>query len=315
MDGIVQDNHMLYSGKIPWHNKGVYHEQLTTDDILAHKPLNFEVEKVPIDARGVRIPDWYWLQRKDNGLFLSKGAVSKNYEIVQPEECFRFYGPLEEEKICQMETAGCLYGGVRIWALGKLDSMTFEPIKGDEHNCFLLVCNSYDRRSSLFLMFTVIRVVCANTLHAAISRDLHKAVRIHHRAGAQAALMGIQEVIKAARTPFADLEEVLRQLANKPMSYHSLRTFFFHVLDKPYRHPNEIEKDGILMRQLKECHEQQAETLPAFARGSANHAFQAVTNWVDRGGASTNPDARMDFSWFGEGEKIRKKSLEYLLAI
>ena len=314
MDGIYQNNHMVYTGKIPWHNKGVYHDELKVADILEHKPINFEVQKVPLDANGVRIPDWYWLQRTDNGLFLSKGAVSKGYEIVQPKECFEFYEPLEEEGICQMETAGCLYGGVRIWALGKLASMSFEPIKGDEHNCFLLVCNSYDRRSSLLLMFTVIRVVCANTLHAAISRDLQRAVRIHHRAGAQAALKGIQEVIKAARTPFADLEEALRLLANKPIDYKSLRAFFFHVLDKPYRHPNEIEKDGILLRQLFESYEQQAETLPPFARGTWNHAMQAVTNWVDRGGASVTSESRMDFSWFGEGEKYRQKAFEYAIA-
>jgi phage/plasmid-like protein (TIGR03299 family) len=120
------------------------------------------------------------IYRNDTNEALS--VVSNKYNIVQPKEVIEFFRDLTEKSGFQMETAGALFGGKKLWALAKTGESAF--IGGvDEIKPYLLVATSLDGSMSTCAHLTSVRVVCNNTLRQSIGAAGQKAaIRIPHMA-------------------------------------------------------------------------------------------------------------------------------------
>ena len=90
-------------------------------------------------------------------------CVSQRYQVVQPREIFRgFYRDLTEVSGFELETAGGVKGGRKIWALAKTgQSMALRG--NDVTNGYLLLATACDGTLATTAQFTGIRVVCNNT--------------------------------------------------------------------------------------------------------------------------------------------------------
>ena len=167
---------MAFVGETPWHGLGF---QLTADADMEtwrrEAGLDYEVrrasvmftpdvrtdENVDEDMRTLVMPDRDVLFRSDTNGALS--VVSKDYRVVQPGEVLEFFGKLAEIGGFQMETAGALYDGKRIWALAKVNDGA--PVIGqDVVRPYVLLATSYDGSMATTAKFTAVRVVCNNTL-------------------------------------------------------------------------------------------------------------------------------------------------------
>ena len=67
-------------------------------------------------------PDSKVLFRSDT--FAPLSVVSKRYKVVQPNEILEFYRSLVSAGGFELETAGVLKGGKKLWALAKTDQQT-----------------------------------------------------------------------------------------------------------------------------------------------------------------------------------------------
>jgi phage/plasmid-like protein (TIGR03299 family) len=93
--------------------------------------------------------------------------VGKGYNVVQPIEVLEFYRDLIHNNGFEMNTAGSLDDGRRVWALAKMGNGFTLP--GDDTIIpYCLLMTSYDTSLATTLMFTSIRVVCNNTLEFAV---------------------------------------------------------------------------------------------------------------------------------------------------
>ena len=106
------------------------------------------------------------------------GPVGPDWVPTQNEEVFTFM-----EKFCKagkmtMETCGALKGGTEIWALAKYAD--FELVKGDEATGYLLFHNAHIWGKSNALRNTATRVVCNNTLTAALRSENNGTFRMPH---------------------------------------------------------------------------------------------------------------------------------------
>lgn len=98
------------------------------------------------------------------------GVVGKDYGIVQNHEAFRFIDFLTHGDCGvkpTIETAGVLDGGRRVFVTAKMPNQF--KIAGDSGiDDYVVFHTTHDGTSSVSVVITPIRVICANTLNAAL---------------------------------------------------------------------------------------------------------------------------------------------------
>lgn len=185
----IQDGQaaMAYVGQKPWHGLG---QELTEGADLetwkVQAGMNWEIKvsdvlyNVPGQSAPMIMPDRRLFYRSDNNSALS--VVSGNFKIVQPGQTIEFYRDLVETAGFQLETAGCLFGGRKFWALAKAGS-SIRIMGQDEIKPYLLLASACDGSMATCAHFTSVRVVCNNTLRMSIGSNGQKAtVRVPHHA-------------------------------------------------------------------------------------------------------------------------------------
>lgn len=129
----------------------------------------------------------YGIYRKD--LNIPLGLVKERYEPVQNIDAFKFFDDAIGKNEAIWQTAGAFGYGQRIFVSAKLPDNIL--VNGDPVDNYLVFTNSHDGSSGVKILFTPIRVVCQNTLNAAIrtaqnfvtfrhTQSVHKNIDIAH---------------------------------------------------------------------------------------------------------------------------------------
>lgn len=185
-----------------WHGLGtVVEEAETPEEIIRIANMDYEVELAPMYAsfipdntiqivkvedgfncikqdgsvqfiknKGAKVNTVFSTYRTDNYDIL--GVVGNRYEPVQNTEAMNFiYEVCKSQMIINpkdviIQTAGVLGKGERIFVTAQLP--TYEIAK-DEMEKYILFTTSHDGSGSIQACFTDIRVVCNNTLNAALT--------------------------------------------------------------------------------------------------------------------------------------------------
>jgi phage/plasmid-like protein (TIGR03299 family) len=173
---------MAFVGTTPWHGLGQeldpgtsledWERKAHLDWMVAESPVQFNI---PGGFRDAELPaemtNRKVLYRTDTAAPLS--IVGKDYQIVQPIEILEFYRDLIEIHNFELNTAGSLDDGRRVWALAKMgDGFTLPG--NDTVIPYCLLMTSYDTSLATTLMFTSIRVVCNNTLEWAVQAGVEE---------------------------------------------------------------------------------------------------------------------------------------------
>jgi phage/plasmid-like protein (TIGR03299 family) len=163
--GITENDSMFYVRQTPWHGMGVrVEEALTSEEALRISGLDWRVEQVPVFyGEGHALTDEYRANIRDDTRDLL-GIVSDQYQICQNAEAFAFTDQLLGEGV-RYETAGSLFGGRKTWLLARMEQVT---ILGDQVDPYLLFSNGHDGYNAVKVAITPTRVVCNNTLTAAL---------------------------------------------------------------------------------------------------------------------------------------------------
>lgn len=175
---------MAYVGATPWHGLGsVLTEDAPLETWMVEAGMAWNINAAPVtftDTEGVihSYQDRQVLYRSDSKAALS--TVSTDYKVVQPKEVLEFFRDLIEQHGFKMETAGCLFGGRKFWALARVGE-TASIMGHDEINPYLMLATSCDGSMATAAHLTSVRVVCNNTLRMAIGADGKRAnIRVPH---------------------------------------------------------------------------------------------------------------------------------------
>jgi uncharacterized protein DUF932 len=125
------------------------------------------------------------------------GIVSDEYEVVDNRDAFRFLDALIGSDLC-FEAAGSLWGGRRVWCLARLPE--YVELGGDLSATFIYVANSHGGSMAVTAAATPIRIVCANTLGAALRQAEHgahaqRAFRFRHTGNLQSKFAEARQVL------------------------------------------------------------------------------------------------------------------------
>jgi len=155
-----------------WHGLGVVvSEAPTLDAAYELSGLNWSVyldrllRMVPGDGGGdLDEVDMFAITRDSDYSVL--GFCQGRYEAWQNKQAFEWCEPFVDSGLYQVETAGALDGGKTCWIL--LRCGTREVTQGDKLNNYLLLTYGHDGRTPIRVLPTSVRVVCQNTLRAAL---------------------------------------------------------------------------------------------------------------------------------------------------
>ncbi|CAA0097957.1 Uncharacterised protein [BD1-7 clade bacterium] len=298
---------MAFSGQSPWHQIGFTDQPIeawakhagmtwTIKSAQArYVPEHCEHIKSPLAVPGKRI-----LYRSDNHLPLS--VVSDRYHIVQPQEVLEFYRDLTDSQGYELETAGVLKGGKKLWALantGKRDSLK----GGDVTQGYLLLATACDGSMATTAQFTSIRVVCNNTLSLALKGGEH-AVRVRHNTALDADTVKTQLGIRAGSWDNFMLQ--LRALSERHVTRHEARHYFSELLQLEAT-PTEAQQPARTLKHMERLYNGDGRgSRLSTTEHTAYGLLNAVTEYVDHHKRAHNCDYRLDSAWFGAGSRLKQ---------
>jgi phage/plasmid-like protein (TIGR03299 family) len=210
-----------------WHGLGQIVEGYPTSaEALRFAGLDYSVEKrklftfdnenekangeTEIKIPEIAVPDFYATIRTDNEMVL--GVVGKDYEVVQNTDAFSFFDAIVGGEGIQYETAGALNKGERIFITAKLPNY-IKVGREDLIEQYLFLTTSHDGSGSITAAFTPTRVVCNNTLNAAL-RNQSNAIKIRHTANAKERLEQGHKLMGITNQLSAQLEGIFNQWAS-----------------------------------------------------------------------------------------------------
>lgn len=306
---------IAYVGQTPWHGLGAkMSDEATIEEWAQAAGLGYTVERETVQyMQGGKLrayDDRHVLFRNDTGKPLS--VVSKDYQIVQPAEVMGFFEKLTEIGGFEMETAGALSDGKRIWALAKVSDGA--PIFGsDIVKPYVLLSTSYDATMATVGKLTAIRVVCNNTLTAAIN-GAKTEIRLPHTTKFDPEAMRLELGIFGNQ--FEKWLIQTRKLAEQEIDLDTAGKLTAELIAPTMR--SAVPGAVVDVKQAK-GYKRIMELFDGAAIGSdmAGHTkwgwINAVTQMVDhergRGGAS-----RLNAAWFGDGDRLKSKAYELAAA-
>lgn len=303
---------MAYSGRTPWHNLG---QTLSADaDIptwtreaglaytVLESPVLFRTQAAtePECFKGRKV-----LHRSDTGAPLA--VVSDGYHVVQPAEVMSFFDNLVKLGGFQLETAGALSFGRRVWALASVGAGA-DIVDGDKVKPYLLLGTSYDATMATVAKFTTVRVVCNNTITAALS-DNTAAVRVLHSERFDAEAVRLELGIVANNWERFLIQS--RKLAGETMGADAADSFVAELL-KPY-HTGKIDitASKAYKRIMHLFNGAAIGSDIGGVTGTRWGMLNAVTELIDHErGRSDN--TRLESAWFGTGAAIKTRAMELL---
>jgi phage/plasmid-like protein (TIGR03299 family) len=281
---------------------------MTINEALLASNLDWTVSKVPVLSAHDLTPvkDKYAVIRDDTKHPL--GVVGKRYEPISNRESFRVFETALGEGQGQIDTIGALGEGERVWCLAKLPE-TFEPIQGDPVDRYLLCCTSHDGSKSMEIMFTSIRVVCNNTLTAALNGSKHK-VSIRHTSRWEDRLRVAHQVLNQSSLYWYKMKQACHVLANESVGRVETGAFLDAMFPQTEaggqrQHTGRSE----VLRLLEEGKGSEI----AGVRGSKWGLYNAFTEYIDHSQSIKGNKDRWERSTFGAGADQREKALSLLL--
>lgn len=325
-----QSNDYMVSGmgERPWHGLGsVVDGLLTAKDALEQAKLGWTARKMPIQVAGTDriIPDNFAVVRDDDQSVL--GIVGSSYEILQNAQAFDFFDGVAERGDAIYETAGSLFGGRKIFITARIPGLIQVGSGEDVTEKYILLCNSHDGTGAVNAKLVMTRVVCNNTLTAAM-REKGRGISIRHSAQMHDKLKMATELLGIANKRFLEMEQSFNAMAKVQMTEKDVRDFLMAVfdatpavaMDKQHIDQEDDVRDegkGKNARAILQCLELHESGMGSeMTRGTLWGAVNAVTEWTshhrtykERDGGNSRIDNKVGSIFFGQSASLTDRAL------
>jgi phage/plasmid-like protein (TIGR03299 family) len=295
----------LGNGERAWHGMGVVTDgTLPAREAFETADALFTVEKRPLyywgDIEGHRdgLPtEHFGVVRTDTQALL--GVVSKQYEIVQNDSLLRMAEFIREE--ADMDCVIVLSDGAKVCFTATLRGAETDIVPGDTVKRRIVGYLGHDGKTGCGAKFTNIRVVCQNTLTAALS-GTGASSSITHKGTANANFDALINSIDVTRQDFATECELMREFSRVSMGFGAFQEFVDEVYD--------VEEGQTLRKRGKLTDAYMRGYGSEYAPSSVWSAYNAITQIETSTRGTTAAKGRAQFArgTFGAGAVISKKA-------
>lgn len=321
MAHMIENNMMAYKGAEPWHGLGFrVDENATGAEMLTIAGLDWRVQRRNLAMRpgdGDKnvmltspLADFRAIVRSDNDTVFQ--IASDRYQPVQNEEIIDFFREYCEAGHARMETVGGLRNGAVVWALARLNGGSTATLAGvDELRGYMLLATSHDGSLKTIGKPTQVRVVCHNTLTAAIGN--HKGANTfgmrHTRKFDQAMKDEARKVMGMAIEQVAEVNDVAAQLARVTIDHDGWMDFMGKLMGEGLLDPKTAELSRT-SQAIQDATISSPGSALTTARGTLWGAVNGVTWFADHAAKSRSDSNRMFSAWFGPNEGLKVKALD-----
>jgi phage/plasmid-like protein (TIGR03299 family) len=301
---------MFFTGDVPWHSLGrKLQKPATAAEAMEAARLDYKVVKRPLKAiinarHYADVPNAYATVRTDTNVVL--GVVGSRYQPVQNKDAFNFFDPLVDRNEAIYHTAGVLGRGEKIWLLAKLPEYIRVGPKGDPIEKFVLLYNSHDGSSHIKVKITPVRVVCNNTLTAALS-GADAEVRIKHTASATDKLREAHKVMELTNQLYKELDYIFNRMALRKVTPTQLVEYCKTLIPDNAEAESNSRTENT-RREIIRLHDDTKDA--TMHRGNLFGAYNAVTEYVDHA-AQADSSKHLRSIWFGgSGEQLKRRAYQ-----
>ena len=310
-----------------WHALGtVTGNYMTWADVQQSGGLDYAVFKSQLhDGLGRPVDAWgtfRWNRadklagNPDAAVFL--GVVGEDYQVIQHADGFRMIDALVGSVDgAHYETAGALGNGERVWGLADLNLAVC--VGQDKQQGYLLFCTGHDGSLSHQYRICLTRVVCQNTLSAALSERTRAKLTIRHTKNAKDKLDGVHEALASLRGDLLSVEEKLNFLADRRVTRESLAAILERLFPKP-KSDDGSEKESSTRRNnvladILAMYESNDNNAFPEQRGTAYNLLNAITEYTDhtRSSRGANGNGRAESAMFGSGERLKAQAVDVIV--
>lgn len=290
-----------------WHGLGkIVEEYPTAAQAIEAAQLNWDVVKMPIctnpqdGGNQEHITTHFATMRTDTNEVL--GIVGSRYEIVQNRTAFTFFDAIVggDEGI-MYETAGALGNGERVFITAKLPGY-IKVDKADLIEQYIFLTTAHDGSGSIQAAFTPVRIVCNNTLTAAL-KNCSNMVTIRHTASAPQQLAQAHKVMGISYNLQKQLEPIFQGMAKTYITDKETRRLitlamapndliFQAVRDKRTDFDFSKQFENIIEDVYTYCQTADTQQMPT-TRGTLFGAYNAITGYYQNVKEWRNKDAKL----------------------
>lgn len=285
----------------PWRDLGVeLNQPKTAREAIQKAGLDYPVVKYPIGLHAGLDPEMFATMRTDTREVL--GFVNAAYEPVQNIDAFAFFDALVAGSEATYETAGRLGRGERIWLLARLTG--YINVHGNDIvNKYLLLTNSHDGSEHVRVRVTPIRVVCNNTLTAALKGmgDIPVYGTSETPMDPQLALT-IQGM---SNSLYEHLDCVFNAMAARPITNKQLQQYV-RALVPDNEEAEDTARTETIRKSVLQLHDEGRGS--NLARGTVWGAFNSVAEYTDHMMLEEDSSTRLHSIWFGRAEHLKAKA-------
>ena len=322
--------------KPAWHRLGVVVDgTLSAREAFRVANADFQVAGRPVfDADMQPIPGYQAITRMDTGKTLS--VMTETYTPIQNESLIKIAEALHED--INMDAVCVLSDGKKVTFTARIRGAEGDVVPGDPVQQYLIGCTSHDGSIPFQLLFSPVRVVCQNTLSAALGlannqRHRDNSIRIRHTKNADSLIQRLPELVDVRKRQFIGGLDELRHMAATPCTMTQFRHYISNIFaDQLQGTVNDVRGDKSTERPKV------LEDLPAWAsvfrkfegvaigsdlsasRGTAWGAYQAVTEYISHeSGRAKDPmnaaRKRLESIYWGSASDQLTKAHEFALTI
>jgi phage/plasmid-like protein (TIGR03299 family) len=329
--GMVPDQYedgtsAFFTNREPaWHSLGVVTPNaLTAEEALKTALLDWKVIKadtpvetiVPtIDGKNttkITFPDKFMTYRyhpKTNKAD-ALGVVGNRYTPVQNAEAFSFLNFVADESGAVFETAGSMNNGRKVFMTMKMPEGL--QIGGqDAIDLYLMAWNTHDGTSAFNLLVTPIRVVCQNTLTAAIN-SAKSNYALRHTPGVNGKIQAAREALNLTFKYTEEFEKMAEKLISQSMTDKEFATLVEEVfpIDEESQRATTIAETarGTLMGLWKAP----TQANIANTKWAAYNAFIEYSDWASPIRGKDVETLRAERIISGAGDRFKNKVLALL---
>lgn len=308
--------------ELPWHRLGtVVDHAMTAEEALKLAHLaGWNVRKEPLFTRvgtqDLEVENKFAIVR-DNPFVRGQvdvfDVVGGVYSVIQNEDTTALADAITDESGAHYETAGSLRGGREVFVSMKLpDTMN---IGGkDPVDTYLTIVNTHDGTKALRVIVTNVRVVCWNTLNAAL-RNNDGIFSLRHTAGNGGAAARARETLALGFKYVQDFEAEAEKMIQQEMNnreFDRLVASLWPIKD------DDSELVSSRLYEHREKTRQLFESSPTSTeiKGTNWAAYQAVTEYLDHFSpvpgqhGSGAQDARAEKILSGKMNKFKERAFQ-----
>lgn len=319
--------------ELAWHRLGVTVDAMTSAECMVLAGLDFEVALAPLYSpvgefltveqsktkslalrdtdRGLKqaivVPNAYATYRTDTNVAF--GTVGNRYEVVQNLEAFDFFDEIIGQGHAAYETAGALGNGETIFITAKLPSKLV--VRKEDIDKYLLFTMSHDGSGSIKVMFTPIRVVCNNTLSAALTG--REKVTIKHTKNARERLDLAPTLLGITKNASENYEKVFDRFTRVAIDDEEVENFVDKIFKFDYEELSDLSTKSLNKRNaILEYYE--TGVGQAGIQGTLWGAYNMVTGYLQNG-VDKKAEAQFTNEFLKTNADIRANAMKELLEL